>query len=51
MSDIARPYPNGKEPAIGGQTGGLPYANGKELAHTGNANLAQIEVSGKEKAK
>lgn len=38
MSDIARVYPNGKEPALGGQTGGLPYANGKELAHAGNAN-------------
>ncbi len=40
MSDIARPYPNGKEPAIGNQTGGLPAVNGKELAHNGNSNLA-----------
>ena len=40
MSDIARVYPNGQEPAKGGQTGGLPYGNGKELAHPGNANLA-----------
>lgn len=40
MSDLARVYPSGQEPAKGGQTGGLPYANGKELAHTGNSNLA-----------
>lgn len=39
MSDIARVYPNGQEPAKGGQTGGLPEQNGKEKAHTGNSNL------------
>lgn len=39
MSDIARVYANGQEPAKGGQTGGLPYANGSEKAHAGNANL------------
>ncbi len=40
MSDIARVYAPGTEPAKGGQTGGQPYPNGKELAHTGNGNLA-----------
>lgn len=39
MSDIARVYPSGQEPAKGGQTGGLPYPNGQEKAHPGNANL------------
>lgn len=38
MSDLARVYPNGKELAIGGQTGGLPAANGKEPATVANAD-------------
>ena len=38
MSDLARVYPPGQEKAIGGQTGGLPYPAGKELAHAGNAD-------------
>lgn len=37
MSDIARVYPNGQEPARGGQTGGLPEQNGKEKATVANA--------------
>lgn len=40
MSDIARPYPNGSEPAKGGQTGGIPEVNGSEKASTKNGNLA-----------
>lgn len=40
MSDIARPYPPGQEPARGGQDLSKPYPNGKELAHAGNSNLA-----------
>jgi hypothetical protein len=40
MSDIARVYPSGQEPAKGGQTGGQPEVNGKEKAHAGNASLA-----------
>jgi hypothetical protein len=40
MSDIARVYPNGQEPAKGGQTGGLPYPNGSEKAHGGNGGLS-----------
>lgn len=39
MSDLARVYASGHEPAIGGQTGGLVAVNGKELAHEGNAGL------------
>lgn len=38
MSDIARVYPNGQEPAKGGQTGGLPYPNGQEKASTVNGD-------------
>jgi hypothetical protein len=51
VSDIARVYANGSEPAKGGQTGGKPYPNGSEIATNANAGLAIIEVSGKEKAK
>lgn len=39
ISDIARVYPSGQEPAKGGQTGGQPEQSGKEKAHVGNANL------------
>lgn len=39
MSDIARVYPNGKELAIGGQTGGVPEVPGKEKATGKNADL------------
>lgn len=38
MSDIARVYASGQEPAKGGQTGGLPYPAGQEKAHTGNSD-------------
>lgn len=51
MSDIAKVYVNGKEPAIGNQTGGLPEVNGKEHATLANAGLCVTEVSGKERAK
>ena len=40
MSDIARVYPNGQELAKGGQSGGLPPVNGKELATVANSSLA-----------
>ncbi len=40
MSDLARPYPPGTEPAKGNQTGGQPEQNGKEKAHVGNSSLA-----------
>ncbi len=40
MSDIARVYAPGTEPAKGGQTGGKPYPNGQELASHVNSNLA-----------
>ena len=40
MSDIARVYANGKELAIGNQTGGLPAVNGKELATAANGSLS-----------
>ena len=38
MSDLARQYANGQELAKGGQTGGLPEANGKEKATTANGD-------------
>jgi hypothetical protein len=38
MSDIARVYPSGQEPAKGGQDLSKPYPNGKELGHTGNGD-------------
>ena len=40
MSDIARQYPSGQEPAKGGQTGGTPEVNGAEKATVKNGNLA-----------
>lgn len=40
MSDIARVYVNGKEPAIGGQTGGTVAVNGSEKATVVNGSLA-----------
>lgn len=40
MSDIARVYAPGTEPAKGGQTGGLPAAAGKEIATVANAHNA-----------
>lgn len=42
MSDLAKVWPHGSEKALGGQTGGLPYPSGKELAHNGNSSLAKI---------
>ncbi len=39
MSDIAKVYVNGHEPAKGGQTGGLPEKNGSEKATVANAGL------------
>ena len=39
MSDIARVYANGKEPALGGQDLAKPEVAGKEKAQVGNANL------------
>jgi hypothetical protein len=40
VSDIARQYPAGAEPAKSNPNAGLQYAPGKELAHQGNASLA-----------
>lgn len=40
MSDIARQYPSGQEPAKGGQTGGLPEVAGQEKASVKNGSLA-----------
>lgn len=40
MSDIARQYPPGSEPAKGGGTLSVQYPNGQEKAHQGNSNLA-----------
>ena len=40
MSDIARVYPNGQEPAKGGQDLAKPYPPGKELGHNGNGDKA-----------
>lgn len=40
MSDIARVYASGKEPAIGGQTGGQPEVSGSEKASVKNGSLA-----------
>lgn len=39
-SDIARVYANGKELAIGNQTGGMPEVNGKEKAMAVNGSLS-----------
>lgn len=46
ISDIARPYPSGKEPgfivgtaAAHNAGAGEPQPNGKELAHLGNQHL------------
>jgi hypothetical protein len=40
VSDIARVYVSGTEPAKGGQAGGTPRPAGQELAHAGNSSLA-----------
>jgi hypothetical protein len=40
VSDIARVYAPGQEPARGGQPGGQPEQPGKEKAHGGNSSLA-----------
>jgi hypothetical protein len=40
MSDIAKVYTPGTEPAKGGQDLAKPEVNGKEKAHIGNSNLA-----------
>lgn len=40
MSDLARVYAPGTEPAKGGQTGGQPEQAGKEKSHGGNSSLA-----------
>jgi hypothetical protein len=40
VSDLARVYVPGTEPAKGSQTGGLPEQNGKERASTANGSLA-----------
>jgi hypothetical protein len=40
VSDIARVYVNGSEPAKGGQTGGTVAVNGSEKASVANGNLA-----------
>ena len=39
MSDLARVWPAGSEPARGGQDLARVYGNGKELATAGNSNL------------
>lgn len=44
VSDIARQYPAGKEPAAGGQDLARPAVNGKELAHAGNQDKSHIYV-------
>ncbi len=51
MSDLARVYPNGKEPAIGNQTGGLPEVAGQEKATVKNGNLAHSQAPGQELTK
>jgi len=38
VSDIARQYPSGQEPAKGGQTGGTPEVSGAEKATVKNAD-------------
>lgn len=40
MSDTAKVYASGKEPAVLTTVLTVPAANGKELAHAGNGNLA-----------
>lgn len=51
MSDLARVYPNGKELAIGGQTGGQPEVAGQEKATVKNSGLAHSQVPGQELTK
>jgi hypothetical protein len=51
VSDLARVYAPGSEPAKGNQTGGLPYPNGKELATVANSGLAVSQAPGKEVTK
>lgn len=41
MSDLARVYASGLEPAKGGQDLARPYGNGKELATSGNSSLGR----------
>jgi hypothetical protein len=41
VSDIARVYAPGAEPAKGGQSGGTPEQPGREKASVANANLAR----------
>lgn len=40
VSDIARPYPPGQEPAKGGQPGGQAYPAGQEKASHVNQHAA-----------
>jgi len=40
VSDLARVFPPGKEPAIGGQTGGQPEVAGQEKATVKNGGLS-----------
>jgi hypothetical protein len=40
VSDLARVYAPGQEPAKGGQDLSRPYPNGKELGHNGNGDKA-----------
>lgn len=51
MSDIARVYGPGREPAIGSQTGGQPEVSGQEKATVKNAGLAHAQASGQELTK
>lgn len=44
MSDIAKQYPPGKEPAVVTSTLLVELPNGKELATNANAGLAHIYV-------
>jgi hypothetical protein len=51
VSDLARVYPNGKELALGGQSGGVPEVAGQEKASVKNAGLAHAQPPGQELAK
>ncbi len=51
MSDIARVYPPGSEPAKGNQDLGKVAVDGKELASVSNSGKAHMQANGQELTK
>lgn len=51
MSDLAKVYVNGQEPAKGNQNLSVVAVNGQELASIANAGLSHQQANGKELTK